>query len=285
MNEQEFAELSAGHALHALSPDESAAFERALAEHPEWQSIADADGETVAALAAATTEVAPPLTLRSTLLSTIAILPQGDRDDAGPESSEDAPVEVPDEPDAAAPEPETATDAAPFVEPAPTTSTIQAVERRNWTRGLLALAASVVLLVVLGFGAATVNELVNRTPAQVALAEIESAPDAQSSAAVLTDGGTATVHWSESVGKVVLTSAGLPAIADDEDFELWYVRGDEPISAGTFDAAASGQTVALLDGAMEAGDAIAVTVEPAGGSPTGAPSTEPIVVVPTGPAA
>jgi len=32
---------------------------------------------------------------------------------------------------------------------------------------------------------------------------------------------------------------------------------------------------------MQAGDVIAVTVEPAGGSPNGLPSTDPIVVIPT----
>ena len=86
-------------------------------------------------------------------------------------------------------EPEPEEPDAPFVEPAPTTTTIQAVERRNWTRGLLALAASVALLVVLGFGAATVNEYVNRPPGVVALQQIEDAPDSQTATAQLTDGG------------------------------------------------------------------------------------------------
>ncbi len=45
---------------------------------------------------------------------------------------------------------------------------------------MLALAASLVLLVALGFGAASVNEYLSRTPAQVALAAIEAAPDAAS---------------------------------------------------------------------------------------------------------
>ena len=40
----------------------------------------------------------------------------------------------------------------------------------------------------------------------------------------LTDGGEVTAHWSESLGKAVLVSDGLPTIADDESFELWFVR-------------------------------------------------------------
>jgi len=52
------------------------------------------------------------------------------------------------------------------------------------------------------------------------------------------------------------------------------------VSAGVFQAD-QGTTTAKLSGAMHAGDAIAVTVEPAGGSPTGKPTSEPIVVIPT----
>ncbi len=51
MNVQEFAELAAGYALDALSPDDAEAFEAALAEHPEWASIVEADAATVADLA------------------------------------------------------------------------------------------------------------------------------------------------------------------------------------------------------------------------------------------
>ncbi len=89
-----------------------------------------------------------------------------------------------------------------------------------------------------------------------------------------------TAHWSESVGKAVLVSDGLPAIADDEAFELWFVRDGAAISAGTF-TAEGGTATALLDGAIETGDVIAITVEPAGGSPTGQPTTDPIVAIET----
>ena len=54
-----------------------------------------------------------------------------------------------------------------------------------------------------------------------------------------------------------------------------------PVSGGQFDTDASGAATAALDGTVEAGDVIAVTVEPDGGSPTGAPTSEPIVALPT----
>ena len=48
MNEKDFAELSAGAALHALSPEDETLFHRALAEHPEWQDIVESDAATAA---------------------------------------------------------------------------------------------------------------------------------------------------------------------------------------------------------------------------------------------
>jgi anti-sigma-K factor RskA len=264
MNEQEFAELAAGHALNALSPDDRAAFDGALAAHPEWSSYVDADASTASALAETVDEVAPPLTLRSALLSRIATLPQGDADAV----AEDLP----------APEIER----VPAVEPTPTTSTIQAISRRSWTRSLLALAASLVLLTTLGFGAASLGQWLGRSAEVVALQQIESSPDAQTAAAELEQGGSATAHWSATVGKAVIVTDGLPELTDDETFELWFVRQDgTPVSAGTFASAGEGATTTLLAGEMEAGDTIAVTVEPAGGAPAGTPTSDPIVAIPT----
>lgn len=40
-------------------------------------------------------------------------------------------------------------------------------------------------------------------------------------------------------------------------------------------------TTALLDQPMGAGDVIAVTIEQAGGSPSGSPTTDPVIVIPT----
>ncbi|GAA0502264.1 anti-sigma factor [Microbacterium aurantiacum] len=278
MNEQEFFELAAGYALNALEPDDRAAFEHALRQHPEWAERVDADIAAAASLAEAVREELPPLTARSTLLARIAATPQ-----TGVDPAPDADVfghhafaaAVPPRP----PLPDT--DAVPpRVDPTPSTSVVQAVSRRNWTRGLFALAASLVLLVTLGWGAASINEFVNRPPAVAALAEIESAPDAQSITAEVTGGGIATAHWSESLGKAVLVSSNLPGISADEEFEMWVVDADGAVSAGTF-AAGDEQSTVLLDAAVAEGDVIALTVETAGGSPTGQPTSDPIVAIPT----
>jgi len=251
MNEQEFAELAAGHALHALSPADQSRFAAALAVHPEWAGIAQADAVTASALADRTAAVEPPPSARAELLARVADLAQ-----AG--AAED-------------PRAVAGRDAGPETTGA----------RRVWTRRLFALAASVAVLVGFGFGAGAIYQHLVRPVAVVALDEIQAAPDARSATVALDGGLTATAHWSADLGKAVLVSEGLPPLGDHQDFELWLVRGEDPIPAGVFAAEGASTTTALLEASFESGDVIAVTVEPAGGSPTGAPSSAPIVAIPT----
>ena len=255
MNEKDFAELAAGAALHSLSADEERRFRAALVEHPEWRSIVAADAATAALLSDPVEPVTAPAPIRAALLAQIALTPQdgGDHDDT---LSAPAMPSAVDEPARPAPKP------------------------RRWARTVFALAACLAVLVGVGIGAVALNQQLNPPPASVvALQEIEAAGDAQQSTVAL-DGGTATAHWSASVGKAVLVADGIPAAGEGQTYELWFVRGDAPVSAGVFDVN-DGDATALLAGDMQAGDAIAVTVEQAGGSPTGQPTTDPVVVIPT----
>lgn len=255
MNQNEFAELTAGYALHALSPSDRAAFEAALAEHPEWAEHVRADLDTVALLAEAVADVAPPRAARDELLALIAQTSQPDADAA--------------EEDFAA------------AGPAPTGSIpTQTGAKRRWGRGWFALAASFVILLALGFGAVVIGQQLARPAAVVALEQIESAPDARQATVAMGSGGTATAHWSSSRGQAVLVSEGLPALNDAQTFELWFVREGEPLSAGTF-SAESGAATAMLAGEFEPGDVIALTVEPAGGAPDGVPSSAPLMAIET----
>ncbi|HEX5857121.1 MAG TPA: anti-sigma factor [Microbacterium sp.] len=255
MNEKEFAELAAGHALGALSADDERSFEAALVAHPEWASLVDADMAVVARLADIVGDVQPPPALKSALFARL----------------DDAPAT------SAAPPAETAR-----AEKAPEKAVPARASRRGGrvSRTWFALAASVALLLAVGIGATSLVQTLTRPASVVALERIEDAPDAQQAQAQITGGGDATLHWSPSLGEAVLVSDGLPTLASDQTYELWYVRGDEPISAGTFDAS-SGSTTAVLEAGIQPGDAVAVTVEQAGGSPDGTPTTDPIIVIST----
>ncbi|QIG39977.1 anti-sigma factor [Microbacterium sp. 4R-513] len=282
MNVHEFAELAAGRALHALSPDDERAFEAALAEHPEWSTIAEADAATAARLAESVTPVEPPPALRAELLARIGATTTAEAPAAPP--SGEAPiaaVPVVDalpglvEPLPAADEPRRS------IEPPPTTEAVQTVARRNWTRGLLALAASFVLLIALGTTAVVIGDRLREPASVAALNQIQDAPDAQVATVEVEGGGTATAHWAESIGKAVLVTDGVAEPASGKTYELWFVRGDTPVPAGVFDPDDTGQATAVLDETMQAGDVIAVTVEDRGGSKTGQPTSDPIFTIPT----
>lgn len=78
---------------------------------------------------------------------------------------------------------------------------------------------------------------------------------------------------------MVLSSALLPRAG--KDFELWIIRGKEaPVPAGLLRAGLSGAVLASIDPQLLAGgaDALAVSVEPAGGSPTGLPTGDVVLV-------
>lgn len=242
MNEEEFRVLSAGFALGALSPDDAQTFRIAREQHPEWERMVEIDLDTAGRLGDAVVEQTPPPAVRDRLLAAIGDLPQ--------EANRDAP-----EPAQSAP-------------PA-----------RRWGRIAFALAASLALLVGIGWGAGTLVDRFAADPATTALTAIEASDDAREATVDMGD-GEATLHWSESVGDAVLVTDGLPVLRDDQTFELWFVRDGAAISAGTF-AARDGAATALLEGEMHTGDLVAVTVEPAGGAPDGVPTSDPIMAIET----
>ncbi|WP_341955019.1 anti-sigma factor [Microbacterium sp. LWH13-1.2] len=282
MNEQEFAELAAGAALDALSPDDQQRYHAALALHPEWQRIADEDADSAALLSTGVAPTVPSPDIRAALLARIAVTPQsgdvivtGSAPDALPESAPDVLPE-------SAPDAKSAPDVAPVVSTQPSSIGGEASPKApaHRLRILFALAACLALLVGVGVGAVAVNEYLNRPASVIALQDIQASGDAQQASVQLESGGTATAHWSASLGKSVLVTDGVPALSAGETYELWYVRGETPIPAGVF-AVDDGAATAVLDGEMHAGDVIAVTVEQAGGSPSGLPTTDPVVVIPT----
>ncbi|MDD7961858.1 anti-sigma factor [Microbacterium thalli] len=274
MNEQEFAELSAGYALGALSPEDETAYREALHAHPEYASLADDDARAASFLAEGVEEVAPPADIRASLLARIGApgtaAPAGntavdpDAADPGDELSDDDPR----------------AEATAHPVGSPVTEQIQTVQRRNWTRSLFALTASIALLVGIGWGVGTLTEDMRAPSAESVLAQIERSGDAHSNTAQLADGGEATVHWSPNVEGVVLVADGLPEIADDQSYEAWFVRGSAPIPAGAFESS-DGSAALLLEGEMQPDDVIALTIEQSGGSPSGLPTTDPIVAIPT----
>ena len=102
----------------------------------------------------------------------------------------------------------------------------------------------------------------------------------QRAAAVLADPDARTIALATGEGRLVvdpdgqavLQLAGLGAAPAGKTYEMWVVEGDAPLPAGLF----AGQGHAeLVDGTVDAGDVVAVTIEDEGGAET---PTLPLVV-------
>jgi hypothetical protein len=81
-----------------------------------------------------------------------------------------------------------------------------------------------------------------------------------------------------SPGKgVVFIAARLPKLAAGRTFEMWVIPANgKPIPAGTFNALADSTAIHIRRGPVEGAAAMAISVEPAGGSQQ--PTTTPIIV-------
>ncbi|UOZ06185.1 anti-sigma factor [Amycolatopsis sp. WQ 127309] len=101
------------------------------------------------------------------------------------------------------------------------------------------------------------------------VAALLSAPDAKTGHGEAPTGGGVTVVLSRSQNRLMVMDAGLPSQPDGKVYQAWLLTGTEaPRSAGVI-AADSGLVVA--DGVGSA-DKVAVSLEQAGGSPSGAPT-------------
>lgn len=294
MTENEFADLAAAYALGALDPAERAAVERALAEHPEWEHHVDAELAAAAQLAEAVPSEAPRAAVKDLLFAELdARIAAGERPSA---LRTDLAPQIPVAPVSAGPLPGTngGGEGSPaegssaglpplrnWVMPEADPEDELPPRKRGWVTRVLAVVA--VAALIAGVGSGLFSALQPQQPAGVvALEQLVAAPDAQRAATQVPGGGEAALTWSAEQGRAVLVTAGLPAAPSGHTYELWFVRGEEKIPAGTFDPDERGVAAVLVDGEMHAGDTIAVTVEVTGGSPNGLPSDQLVFAIPTG---
>lgn len=150
----------------------------------------------------------------------------------------------------------------------------------------LAAAALLLLVVTNIFWLAQVNELrdLNADVANLLSEErlvLASLGVGQSQRVQLraTDGAVAaTVLWSPLIERALLYTDQLPPLAPDRAYQLWTIGAEGPLSAGVFqlDDQGIGVLVFTPREALSDYDAIAISSEPASGSP--APTTDPVAV-------
>jgi anti-sigma-K factor RskA len=236
---------SGAYVLNALDQNEQAEFESQLDVSEQLRNEVTELTDTAVLLGMAVAPVQPPAALKANIMAKLGTTPQLSREvlASAPPSSLDRRVQV-----------------RWFQKPA-----------------MVAAAAVVAILIVSGgaIGITAATEHIQQEQQADALAAINSAPDSQRAEASVSSGGTATLVWSQALGKSALIVKGLSPLPSDKTYELWYIDANgEPRRAGLLSGSS---TWHVLDGRMAKGDTIGVTIEPSGGS--NSPTTKPIVAI------
>ena len=233
---ERFEDLAAAYALGALTDEERREFEAYLAEHPELQAEVEELGETARLLALAPQEHEPSPNLRRNLLERVGAAP-------------DTPL----------------------------------MDRPRRQAGLGTLlgpgglaAAAAVVAVLVGLFAwnlslqnsnealrADVQELRDESEALQAEVEDRRTYELQGSGTASEARGQLAMIGDD---RAVLVAENLPPAPEGQVYEAWVLRDGVPEPAGLFEPR-DGSAAAPVEAPMEGADAVAVTLEPDGGSP------------------
>jgi len=271
----DLATLSGAYALNALSAEEREAFEAHLGESESLRHEVTELADTAVLLGRAITPVAPPAELKASIMSLIASTPQlptAPRLVAVETDATRSPVA------SAAP----GVSAASFAEPTDGATPSERKAQARWfTKPVMAIvAAAAAIGIIVGGGVLvnTVGDSQEQNQAADRLAAINAASDMQQAVSEVAGGGTATLVWSNELQSSAMIVDGLATLPEGKVYELWYIdTSSQARPAGTFGVDSDGKTWRVLDGEMQAGDTVGVTVEPSGGSK--APTTTPIVAI------
>ncbi len=243
MDQERFEDLKGAYVLGALPEEERLEFEQYLAAHPHLQ-VEIEDLSTVAGvLAFSVREQEPPPELRRTIMDTV-------------EAEAVHPAEV--------------------VHPR--------ASRRSWLGGLwdavgprdLALAAAAMLVIGLFSWSMLLQGEVRDLEGRVQ--SLKSQPQGPEMIAL---GGAGTKQGARAElvtlegDRAVLVAENMPPVPEGKTYQIWVIKGDTPQPSGLFDPQ-KGSIAAVVEKPVEGADAVAVTVEPEGGSKE--PTTDPMFV-------
>ncbi|MGP4091372.1 anti-sigma factor domain-containing protein [Streptomyces sp. KR55] len=110
-----------------------------------------------------------------------------------------------------------------------------------------------------------------------ALADVLAAADATISTIRMPHGATASVIASRAQSRTAFITSGLPPLTDDRVYQLWYGYEGRYRPAGLV-SSAGGPQAQVLEGRLGEATAVCVTVEPAGGSPQ--PTSDLLAIIP-----
>lgn len=231
--------LFAGYALHALSPEETAAVEEYLATHADAADDVAVLREAAAMLAYSLPPLTPSPQLRLRLMADVY---REALTEAGEQPLAPQPIPI-------------------------------ARARTRWSGGVLWPFAAVILLVLsLGFGSWAValnrdlggKDRVIATQSSAIAAAGTTKPLSATSANVPARGEVLRLANDQAA---VLTISGLPPLTNGKVYEVWFIAGATPVGAGLFSPNPDGSWSGLVHGDVTSAQAIAISIEPSGGSP------------------
>ncbi|WP_165979606.1 anti-sigma factor domain-containing protein [Kocuria rosea] len=259
-------DLAALYAVDALEPAEQAAFETHLPGCPRCREELAGYAEVTAHLAQAVAQPPPPA-LRATVLGAIhhtrplSAISDEAHTEGGSASATTG----------------TSPGNAPAREARPDSDTgrpggevVSLDARRRRHRRLLAAAAAAVLVPGIALGGWGLGVQSERQQGQLAAQEEDranrllAAPDVTTHR-IEVEGRTATVVVSQQEDAALFVSTDLPDPGPGREYQLWLLLEDTPVPDVHF---TGGQIRTWLDGDVADAGAIAMTIEPAGGSTT-----------------
>lgn len=266
-------ELTGSFALDALTEAERVELLHRAETSPALRSEIRQMQQTAALLGTSVPAVAPPSRLKKNLLEAIRTteqlpaLAQTSAETSSPVTNAAMPV------------------SAPVSAPATDADSPTANKSSKFGQRFFALAAGVLLLAAGGLGvlvwnqAAQQQEMAERLTAltqhQSELTQILAAADVRSAAQTMDNGAKVTLSYSAAEGMMAVSTSGMPALPEDQGYEMWLISADGATSAGMLNKS---QTTGLtmISGSMEGVTHFGITVEPASGSIV--PTTDPIML-------
>jgi anti-sigma-K factor RskA len=230
--------LFAAYALHALSAEETATVEEYLATHPDAAREVAVLKEAAAMLPYSVPPITPSPQLRLRVMADVYR-------EALAESDEQPHLRV--------------------ERPVP-------IERaRAWRGGgmIWPFAAVILLVLSIGFGgwAVVLNRDLNQKE-QTITAAGTAKPLVATTPGVPARGELLRLASNQAA---VLTISGLPPLTGGKVYQVWFIAGTTPVAAGLFSPNTDGSWSGLVRGDVTSAQAIAISIEPPGGSaaPTG----------------
>ncbi|MFB7716217.1 anti-sigma factor domain-containing protein [Nocardia sp. NPDC056100] len=147
--------------------------------------------------------------------------------------------------------------------------------RRSWRVGWLAAAAALIAVIALGVTVA-VYRSDSPDSGAVTAEKVQTHSDTRTATVDVGGGGTITVSASRDLNTAAVSFAAVPPPATGRTYQLWVIpAGAQPHSLAVLATLPTARDPMLMP--LTDADKLALSVEPAGGSPQ--PTTDPLVAV------